>query len=168
MLLMVHRELFLLRVMLIGSIVFMVASSKFQSKNRLELQEQRETYWNYQLDLGFTTSTRDQKVRASAINKEFLQILSRNYFLLKGKKNEKSIVLSGYVCVLILFHRKGCFRAQRCLGHTWGYGLATILCYEYYAGCFCQLSSILYLKMLYFTSKVENSGSTNCRKNDMI
>ena len=151
MLLMVHRELFLLRVMLIGSIVFMVASSKFQSKNRLELQEQRETYWNYQLDLGFTTSTRDQKVRASAINKEFLQILSRNYFLLKGKKNEKSIVLSGYECVFILI-----FRLQRCLGHTWGYRSAMILCCECYVGCVCQFCSSPHLKILYLISEVEN------------
>ena len=38
---MVHGELFLLRVMLIGSRLFMIAISKVQSKNRLELEEQK-------------------------------------------------------------------------------------------------------------------------------
>ena len=60
-------------------------------------------------------------------------------------------------CVLILFHHKSFFRLQRCLGHTSGYG-STILCFEYHAGCFCQVPSFLYLKMSYFTSKDENSS----------
>ena len=41
MLLMVHGELFLLRVMLTGSRLFVIAISKVQSKNRLELEEQK-------------------------------------------------------------------------------------------------------------------------------
>ena len=34
--------------------------------------------------------------RASSINKERLQILSRNYFLMKGKERGKNVILSGY------------------------------------------------------------------------
>ena len=60
-------------------------------------------------------------------------------------------------CVFILIHRKGYFCLQRILGHSWGYG-STILCCEYYAGRFCQVTLSPYLKMLYFTSEDENSS----------
>ena len=36
------------------------------------------------------------EIRASLINKERLQILSRNYFLKKGKEKGKNVILSGY------------------------------------------------------------------------
>ena len=62
-----------------------------------------------------------------------------------------------YGCVFILFHRKGFLRLQWCLRHAWGYR-STILCCEYYAGCFCQVPSSPYLKMSYFTSKDEKSS----------
>ena len=42
---MVHEELFLLRVMLIGSRLFMIAISKVESKNRLELEQQKKNPW---------------------------------------------------------------------------------------------------------------------------
>ena len=38
-----------------------------------------------------------RKFWASSINKERLQILSRNYFLMKGKEKRKNVLLSGYV-----------------------------------------------------------------------
>ena len=34
---------------------------------------------------------------ASSVNRKCIQILSRNYFLMKGKEKEESIILSGYV-----------------------------------------------------------------------
>ena len=34
---------------------------------------------------------------ASSVSRECLQILSRNYFLMKGKEKEENIILSGYV-----------------------------------------------------------------------
>ena len=57
-----------------------------------------------------------------------------------------------YVCVFILFHRKGFFRLQRCLGHTWGYG-STILCCKYFSRSFCQAPSCTFLEISYFISK---------------
>ena len=36
------------------------------------------------------------EIRASSINKERLQILSRNYFLMKGKERGKNVILTGY------------------------------------------------------------------------
>ena len=36
------------------------------------------------------------EIRASSINKERLQTLSRNYFLMKGKERGKNVILSGY------------------------------------------------------------------------
>ena len=41
MFLIAHEELFLLRVILIGSRLFTIPISKFQSKNWLELEEQK-------------------------------------------------------------------------------------------------------------------------------
>ena len=71
------------------------------------------------------------------------------------------------VCVCLFFHRKGFFRLQRFYGHNWGYR-STILCCEYYAGCFCQDPSSPYLKMSYFTFKDENPASANWKENYMI
>ena len=58
------------------------------------------------------------------------------------------------VCVLILFHRKGFFRMQWCLGHTWVYGWMILYC-EYFTRCFCQVPSSTLPNVSYFTSKNE-------------
>ena len=63
-------------------------------------------------------------------------------------------VVSVCVCVFMIFHRKGFFCLQWCLGHTWEYR-SMILCCEYYSRCFCQVPSSPFPKMSYFTSKDE-------------
>ena len=47
------------------------------------------------LNLDSPVSLEIRKFWASSINKERLQILSRNYFLMKGKEKGKNVILSG-------------------------------------------------------------------------
>ena len=47
--------------------------------------------------------------------------------------------------------------SARCPRHTWGHR-STILCCEYQLTALCQVPSLPYLKMSYFTSKDENSS----------
>ena len=77
------------------------------------------------------------------------------------------LMVCGCVCVYILPPWR-LLPSARCLQHTWWPG-STIMCCEYYSGCFCQVHLSRYLKMSYFTSKDENSSQTqNWRENDMI
>ena len=71
------------------------------------------------------------------------------------------------VCVFILFHHKGFFRLQQCLGHNWGYG-STTLCCEYYIRCFCQVPSSPSLKCQISPPKTKFQQPTNWNENDMI
>ena len=57
-----------------------------------------------------------------------------------------------FMCVFILFHREGFLYQQDVWDMLEGYG-STILCCEYHFRWFCQVSSSLFLKMSYLTSK---------------
>ena len=56
------------------------------------------------------------------------------------------------MCVFIIFHCESIFQLQDVWDILERYG-STILCCEYLSGCYCQVPSSLYLKMLYFSSK---------------
>ena len=49
------------------------------------------------LNLDSPVSPEIRKFWASSINKERLQILSKNYFLMEGKEKGKNLILTGYV-----------------------------------------------------------------------
>ena len=53
-----------------------------------------------------------RKFWASSINKERLQILSRNYFLMKGNEKGKNVILRGYVT-----DKDGVCNAQELINH---------------------------------------------------
>ena len=69
-------------------------------------------------------------------------------------RDQASDVVLARACVL--FHRAGFFRLQDVCDILEGHE-SMILCCEDSAGCFCQVPSSPYLKILYFTSKDENS-----------
>lgn len=72
-------------------------------------------------------------------------------------------LLATCVCGFRLCHCKGFFHLQCCLGHTWVRG-STILFYEYFFRCFCQVHSSPFLKLPYFTSKGETSACWQLEK----
>ena len=49
------------------------------------------------LNLDSPVSPEIRKFGASSINKECLQMLSGNYFLMEGKEKRKDVILSGYL-----------------------------------------------------------------------
>ena len=72
-------------------------------------------------------------------------------------------LLATCVCGFRLCHCKGFFHLQCCLGHTWVRG-STILFYEYFFRCFCQVHSSPFLKLPYFTSKDKTQQSNTLKR----
>ena len=94
---MVHGELFLLRVILIGSIVYdSYLEGSIKESTRIG-RAKEEPIEIINLNLDSPVSPEIRKFWASSIYKERLQILSRNYFLMKIKEKGKNVILSGYV-----------------------------------------------------------------------
>ena len=91
--LIVHGELFLLQVMLIGSRMFTISRS-FNQRIDWNWRSKKGIHWSHQLDLGLTSSIEEDW--ASFVNKELLQVFSRNSFHMKGKEKEKNI-FSDYI-----------------------------------------------------------------------
>ena len=92
---MAHGELFLLRVILIRSRLFAIPISKFHSKNRLELEEQKRPTENINLNLDSPVPPEIKKSWVLPTSKERRQILSRNYFLIKRTEKGENILLRG-------------------------------------------------------------------------
>ena len=57
----------------------------------------KEFFETINLNLNSPVSPEIKTFRASSVNREHLEILSRNYFLMKGKEKENNFILSGYV-----------------------------------------------------------------------
>ena len=79
MFLIVHKELFLLRVILIGLRLVTIPIS-------INGRAKKEPTEIINLNLDSPVSPEITKFWAFSIHKEHLQILSRNYFLMKGKE----------------------------------------------------------------------------------
>ena len=89
---MAHRELFLLRVILIDRDTYLEVS--FKESTRIGRAKEEPT-GIINLNLDSPVPPEIKNFLALSISKERRQILSRNYFLIKGTEKGENIILIG-------------------------------------------------------------------------
>ena len=153
--------IFLLRVILIRSILFTIAIWKFQSKNWLELEEQKRN----PLKLSTWSWTHQFYQRSKSLGIVLQKRGSSNTFkkLLPSERKEKTenriIQYLVVTCVCVCLCSSTCWflPAAQHLWYTWEVRINDRLLWAF-SGCFCQVPSSLSPNLSYFTSKDENSS----------